>query len=113
MSRTLLPVHVSNRRHVRWCLSLLSHRNFCNSAAGITPSAPRLPVGPMQTCACVCACTLPGAPSRCTRAQGLGKTVEVLACLAAHPFPGPRTPAVLVRPCRPPSMLGPSGGVQP
>lgn len=31
--------------------------------------------------------------------MGLGKTVEVLACLLAHPFPGPHLPAGLVRPC--------------
>lgn len=29
--------------------------------------------------------------------MGLGKTVEVLACVLANPFPGPRTPAALVR----------------
>ena len=30
--------------------------------------------------------------------QGMGKTVELLACIIAHPFPGPRVPRSLVRP---------------
>ena len=31
-------------------------------------------------------------------AQGMGKTVELLACLLAHPFPGPKVPPSLVTP---------------
>lgn len=30
--------------------------------------------------------------------QGMGKTVELLACILAHPFPGPAVPAELVCP---------------
>lgn len=38
--------------------------------------------------------------------MGLGKTVELLACVLAHPFPGPRDPPAL-REDYPVSSLGP------
>jgi hypothetical protein len=37
-----------------------------------------------------------GCPHTVWHVQGMGKTVELLACIIAHPFPGPRVPPSLV-----------------
>ena len=43
-------------------------------------------------------CRLQAAPGKCADlcVQGLGKTVELLACIVANRFKGPRLPAELV-----------------